>query len=49
VTRGYGRKTDYRDGRGLDLDASYAIIKDAVEAAGQEGIRSDEIPTFRHP
>jgi hypothetical protein len=31
---GGGRKTDYRDGCVLDLDASYAIIKDAVEAAG---------------
>jgi tetratricopeptide (TPR) repeat protein len=27
----------------LDLDASYAIIKDAVEAAGLECIRADEI------
>ena len=43
VVQGYGRKTDYRDGRVLDLDASYAIIKDAVEAAGLECIRADEI------
>jgi hypothetical protein len=43
VIQGYGRKTDYRDGRVLDLDASYAIIKDAVEAAGLECIRADEI------
>jgi hypothetical protein len=43
VVQGFGRKTDYRDGRVLDLDASYAIIKDAVEAAGLECIRADEI------
>ncbi len=43
VIQGYGRKTDYRDGRVLDLDASYAIIKDAVEAAGLKCIRADEI------
>jgi hypothetical protein len=43
VIQGYGRKTDYRDGRVLDLDASYAIIKDAVEAAGLECTRADEI------
>jgi hypothetical protein len=43
VIQGYGRKTDYRDGRVLDLDASYAIIKDAVEAAGLQCIRADEI------
>jgi hypothetical protein len=43
VVQGYGRKTDYRDGRVLDLDASYAIIKDAVEGAGLQCIRADEI------
>ena len=43
VIQGYGRKTDYRDGRVLDLDASYAIIRDAVEAAGLDCIRADEI------
>jgi hypothetical protein len=43
VIQGYGRKTDYRDGRVLDLDASYAIIKGAVEAAGLQCIRADEI------
>jgi hypothetical protein len=43
VVQGYGRKTDYRDGRVLDLDASYAIIKDAVEGAGLECLRADEI------
>ena len=43
VIQGYGRKTDYRDGRVLDLDASYAIIKDAVESAGLDCVRADEI------
>ena len=32
VIQGFGKKTDYTDGRVLDLDASYAIIKEAVEA-----------------
>ena len=44
VVQGFGKKTDYTDGRVLDLDASYAIIKEAVEAAGVECIRADEIP-----
>ena len=44
VVQGFGKKTDYTDGRVLDLDASYAIIKEAVEAAGLECIRADEIP-----
>jgi len=43
VIQGCGRKTDYRDGRVLDLDASCAIIRDAVEAAGLDCIRADEI------
>lgn len=43
VIQGYGKKTDYTDGRVLDLDASYEIIKQAVEAAGLECIRADEI------
>jgi Tetratricopeptide Repeats-Sensor len=43
VVQGFGKKTDFTDGRVLDLDASYAIIKDAVEAAGLECIRADEI------
>jgi hypothetical protein len=44
VVQGFGKKTDYTDGRVLDLDASYAIVKEAVEAAGLECIRADEIP-----
>lgn len=43
VVQGFGKKTDYTDGRVLDLDASYEVIKEAVEAAGVECIRADEI------
>jgi len=41
---GYGVKTDYTTGRELDLDKTYHnIIKPAVEAAGLECIRADEV------
>lgn len=43
VVQGFGKKTDFTDGRILDLDASYAVIKEAVQAAGLECIRADEI------
>jgi len=43
VVQGFGKKTDYTDGRVLDLDASYAVIKEAVEQAGHECLRADEI------
>ena len=43
VVQGFGKKTDYSDGRVLDLDASYAVIKEAVEAAGLKCVRADEI------
>jgi len=43
VVQGFGKKTDYTDGRVLDLDASYAVIKSAVEAAGLKCVRADEI------
>jgi len=43
VIQGYGQKTDYSNGRVLDLDASYAVIKEAVEDAGLECLRCDEI------
>ena len=43
VVQGFGKKTDFRTGRVLDLDASYEVIKEAVEAAGFECIRADEI------
>ena len=44
VVMGFGKKTDYRSGRVLDLDKSYKnIIKPAVTAAGYECVRADEI------
>ena len=43
VVQGFGKKTDYTGGRVLDLDASYAVIKEAVIAAGLQCIRCDEI------
>lgn len=43
VIQGYGKKTDYTNGRELDLDASYEVIKEAVESAGLECVRADEI------
>jgi hypothetical protein len=44
VIMGFGKKTDYKTGRTLDLDASYrSMIKPAVEEAGLECIRADEI------
>ncbi len=44
VVQGFGKKTDFQTGRVLDLDKSYAMIKLAVEAAGLECARADEIP-----
>ncbi len=43
VIQGYGKKTDYTDGRVLDLDASYEIIKKAVVSVGLECVRADEV------
>ena len=43
VVQGFGEKTDFRTGRVLDLDASYDVIKEAVENAGLKCIRADEI------
>ncbi|HEX3682441.1 MAG TPA: TRAFs-binding domain-containing protein [Bryobacteraceae bacterium] len=44
VVMGFGEKTDYQTGRKLNLDASYKnLIKPAVEAAGLQCIRADEI------
>ena len=43
VVQGYGEKTDFTDGRKLNLDASYQVIKEAVEEAGLKCIRSDEV------
>lgn len=44
VVQGFGKKTDYTNGRSLDLNASYEVIKYAVTDAGLECIRADEIP-----
>lgn len=44
VVMGFGRKTDFETGRTLDLDKSYRnMIKPAVEAAGLQCVRADEI------
>lgn len=44
VVMGFGIKTDYQTGRKLDLDKSYQnLIKPAVQAAGLQCIRADEI------
>lgn len=44
VVMGFGKKTDFETGRVLDLDKSYRnMIKPAVEAAGLQCIRADEI------
>lgn len=45
VVMGFGKKTDFETGRTLDLDKTYRnIIKPAVESAGLECKRADEIP-----
>src|SRR6185436_15976499 len=41
--QGFGEKTDMLTGRVLNLDASYEVIKEAVEAAGLRCVRADEI------
>lgn len=43
VVQGFGEKTDLTDGRKLNLDASYQMIKEAVEEAGLQCLRADEI------
>ena len=43
VVQGFGKKTDHKTGRVLDLDASYEVIKEAVENADLTCIRADEI------
>ncbi|MEE9394244.1 MAG: hypothetical protein V3W41_17230 [Planctomycetota bacterium] len=43
VVMGFGIKTDYRTQRTLDLDKTYKIIKSAVEKAGIECVRADDI------
>ena len=44
VVMGFGKKTDFQNGRVVDLDKSYKnIIKPAVEDAGLTCIRADDI------
>jgi tetratricopeptide (TPR) repeat protein len=43
VVQGFGEKTDYTNGRKLNLDASYAVIREAVIATGLRCVRADEI------
>ena len=43
VVQGFGEKTDLATGRALNLDASYEVLKEAIEAAGLRCIRADEI------
>jgi hypothetical protein len=43
VIQGFGEKQDYTSGRTFNLDASYEVIKEAVEAAGFRCVRADEI------
>ena len=40
---GFGEKTDFKTNRTLDLDKTYRIVRDAVEEAGFECIRADDI------
>ena len=43
VLMGFGVKVDYKTNRSLDLDKTYKIIRAAVESAGLECIRADDI------
>ena len=43
VLMGFGEKVDYKTNRTLDLDKTYRIIRKAVEQAGLECIRADDI------
>jgi hypothetical protein len=43
VVMGFGVKVDYKTNRSLDLDKTYRIIRAAVEEAGAECIRADDI------
>ena len=43
VVQGFGEKTDLSTGRVLNLDASYEVIKEAVEDTGLRCVRADEI------
>jgi hypothetical protein len=43
VLMGFGVKVDYKTNRSLDLDKTYRVIRVAVEQAGLECIRADDI------
>lgn len=43
VVQGFGEKNDLASGRTLDLNASYEVIKEAVESAGLRCVRADEV------
>jgi hypothetical protein len=43
VLMGFGVKVDYKTNRSLDLDKTYSIIRRAVEGAGLECVRADDI------
>jgi hypothetical protein len=43
VVMGFGEKTDFATSRVLNLDKSYGVIKRAVEDAGLECVRADEV------
>jgi hypothetical protein len=44
VVMGFGKKVDFETGKEFDLDMTYKnVIKPAVEAAGVECVRADEI------
>jgi hypothetical protein len=45
VIQGFGKKQDYEQGKQFNLDASYAVIKEAIEEAGLECYRADELRT----
>jgi hypothetical protein len=43
VLMGFGIKVDYKTNRSLDLDKTYRIVRAAVEEAGLECVRADDI------
>lgn len=43
VIQGFGKKQDFEQAKLFDLDASYAIIKEAMEETGMECYRADEL------
>ncbi len=45
VIQGFGKKQDYEQGKQFDLDASYEVIKEAIQNAGLECFRADELRT----